>query len=219
MTLRSPFYNFHIFSFSLRCISGFNNNLINTHLTIPIKIPKLAQLYPEYIIIFIIKLLGYFWGFTTGIQNYKQARNSGTQETPFALAFGTEVVDLVEVGLKSPRIELTNIEHNKEVLCLNLDLLEEKREQVLKPIEDYHRKTARYYDQRVKPRSYKPGDLVLKKLLPARKDPARGKLGPNWEGPYIVSHIIRPSNYELQTKEGKTLPHSWNAEHLKRFYQ
>ena len=142
-----------------------------------------------------------------------------TQETPFALAFGTKAEDPVEVGLKSPRIELTNIEHNEEVLHLNLDLLEEKREQVLKRMEDYHRKTTRYYDQRVKPRSYKPGDLVLKKILPTKKDPTHGKLGPNWEGPYIVSRIIRPDNYELQTEEGKTLPHSWNAEHLKMFYQ
>ena len=144
---------------------------------------------------------------------------SATQETPFALAFGTEAVAPVEVRLKSPRIEFASIEHNEEVPRLNLDLLEEKREQVLKRIEDYHRKTGRYHDQRVKPRSYKPGDLILKKLLPARKDPTHGKLGPNWEGPYIVSRIIRPGNYELQTEEGKTLPHSWNAEHLKRFYQ
>ena len=100
---------------------------------------------------------------------------------------------------KIPRIELANIEHNEEVIRLNLDLLEEKREQVLRRMEDYHRKTARYYDQRVKPKSYKPGDLVLKKLLPVRKDPVHGKLGPNWEGPYIVSRIIRPGNYELQT--------------------
>ena len=150
---------------------------------------------------------------------YKTTRKSVTQETPFALAFGTEAVDSVEVGLKSPRIELENIENNKEALRLNLDLIEEKREQVLKCVEDYHRKTAMYYDQRVKPRSYKLGDLVLKKLLPARKDPLHGKLGPNWEGHYIISRIIRPGNYELQTEEGKTLPHSWNAEHLKRFYQ
>ena len=150
---------------------------------------------------------------------YKTMRKSATQETLFTLAFGTEAVDPVEVGLKSSKIELENIEHNEEVLRLNLDLLEEKREQVLKRMEDYHRKTARYYDQRVKHRSYKPGNLILKKLLPARKDPAHGKLGPNWEGAYIVSRIIRPGNYELQTEEGKTLPHSWNAEHLKRFYQ
>ena len=64
MTLRSPFYNFHIFSFSLGFISGFNNHLINIHLKISRKIPKLAQLYPEYIIIFIIKILRYFWGVT-----------------------------------------------------------------------------------------------------------------------------------------------------------
>ena len=97
----------------------------------------------------------------------------------------------------SPRIEFANTEHNEEVLRLNLDLLEEKWEQVLKRIEDYHKKTARYYDRRVKPRNYKPGDLVLKKLLLARKDPTHGKLGPNWEEPYIVSRIVRPGNYEL----------------------
>ena len=47
---------------------------------------------------------------------YRTTSKSATQETPFALAFGTEAVDPVEVGLKSPRIELANIKHNKEVL-------------------------------------------------------------------------------------------------------
>ena len=110
---------------------------------------------------------------------HKTTRKSATQETPFALAFGTEAVALVKVGLKSPKIEFASAEHNEEVLRLNLDLLEEKREQVLKRIEDYHKKTARYYDRRVKPRNYNPGDLVLKKLMPSRKDPTHGKLGPN----------------------------------------
>ena len=59
---------------------------------------------------------------------HRTARKSATQETPFALAFGIEAVNPVEVGLKSPRIELANIEHNEEVLFLNLDLLEEKCE-------------------------------------------------------------------------------------------
>ena len=108
---------------------------------------------------------------------YRTTRKSATQETPFALAFGTEAVAPVEIGLKSPRIELASVEHNEEALRLNLDLLNEKRDQVLKRTEDYPRKTARYYDQKVKPRSYKPGDLVLKKLPPARKNPTHGKLG------------------------------------------
>ena len=121
---------------------------------------------------------------------YRTTHKSTTQETPFALAFGTEAVAPVEIGLKSPRIELASVEHNEEALRLNLDLLDEKREQVLKRTEDYQRKTTRYYDRKVKPRSYKPGDLVLKKLLPGRKDPTHGKLGLNWEGPYIVSHVV-----------------------------
>ena len=82
------------------------------------------------------------------------------------------------------------MEHNDEALRLNLDLLDEKRDQFLKRAEDYQRKTARYYNQKVKPRSYKPGDLVLKKLLPTRENSAHGKLGPNWEGPYIVSRVV-----------------------------
>ena len=68
---------------------------------------------------------------------YKTTCNFATRETPFALAFGTEVVAPVEVGLKSPRIEFANTEDNEESLHLNLDLLEEKREQALKYVEDY----------------------------------------------------------------------------------
>ena len=62
---------------------------------------------------------------------YRTTRKSATQETPFALAFGTEAVAPVEIGLKSPRIELASVEQNEEALRLNLDLLDEKREQVL----------------------------------------------------------------------------------------
>ena len=128
---------------------------------------------------------------------YKTTRKSATQETPFALTFGSKVVAPVKVGLKSPRVEFANAERNEEILCLNLDLLEEKREQVLRRAEDYRRKTTKYYDRRIQPRSFKPNDLLLKKLLPARKDPTHGKLGPNWEGPYVISRIVRPGNYEL----------------------
>ena len=130
---------------------------------------------------------------------YRTTRKSATLETSFALAFGIEAVAPVEVGLKSPRVKFANAEHNEKSLRLNLDLLEEKGEQALKRVEGYQRKTTRYYDRKVKPNSFKPGDLVLKKLLPARKDPTHMKLGPNWEGLYIVSRVIRLGNYELQT--------------------
>ena len=59
---------------------------------------------------------------------HRATRKSTTQETPFALAFGTKAVAPAEVGLRSPRIEFASDEHNEEVLRLNLDLLEERRE-------------------------------------------------------------------------------------------
>ena len=106
------------------------------------------------------------------------------------------------VGLKSPRFEFKNTEHNEEILHLNLDLLEEKREQVLKRAEDYHRKTAKYYDRRVKPKSFKPGDLVVKKT-PAIKDTreARTELG------RTLSGIVNSSTWQLRTSNirGKNL--------------
>ena len=84
---------------------------------------------------------------------YRTTRKSATQETPFALAFGTEAVAPVEIGLKSPRIELASVEHNEKALRLNIDVLDEKRDQVQKCTEEYQRKTTRYYDQKVKPRT------------------------------------------------------------------
>ena len=74
-------------------------------------------------------LLGVLWA-------YRTMRKLATQETPFSLDFGTEAVALVEIELKSPRIELASVEHNEEALHLNLNLLDEKREHVLKRTED-----------------------------------------------------------------------------------
>ena len=68
---------------------------------------------------------------------YRTTCKSATRETPFALAFGTEVVVPVEVGLESPRVKFVSTERNEETLRLNLDLLEEKREQALKLVKDY----------------------------------------------------------------------------------
>ena len=107
---------------------------------------------------------------------YRTTQKSATRETPFALGFGTEAVAPVEVGIKSPRVELASEEQNDEALRLNLELMDERREQVQQRTKEYQRKTARYYNKRVKLRSYVPGDLVLKKLLPARKKSSA------WEG-------------------------------------
>ena len=123
----------------------------------------------------------------------------------FALAFGTEAVALVEVGLNSPRVEFVSAEHNEEVLRLNLHLLEERCKQVRKRAKDYHRKTARYYDRRVKPRSYKLGDLVLKKVLPKERShtwEAGTQLG------RALYRITRSPTWQLRTSKRRRKNHA-----------
>ena len=56
---------------------------------------------------------------------------------------------------------------------------------------------ARQYDAMVKPRLFNIGDLVLKKVSLATKNPAHGKLGPNWEGPYKVINCKRQESYGI----------------------
>ena len=85
--------------------------------TLKTKLEDLKGKWPEY-------LPEVLWA-------YRTTCKTATQETPFALAFGIEAVAPVEIGLKSPRIELTSVDQNEEALRLNLDLLDEKREQVL----------------------------------------------------------------------------------------
>ena len=77
---------------------------------------------------------------------------------------------------------------------------------------------ARHYNSKVKPRQLSVGDLVLRKVTLATKNPSEDKLGPNWEGPYKVIEVRRPGTYHLENMNGRQLSHPWNAEHLKKYY-
>ncbi|GFZ05223.1 hypothetical protein Acr_17g0007950 [Actinidia rufa] len=110
-------------------------------------------------------------------------------------------------------------ESNEAELRLNLDLLEEKREKAEIRQASYKFQVAKYYNQRVRHRSFLPGDLVLRRVTLSTKEPNAGKLGPTWEGPYKVIKVSRPGTYWLEDPNGKALLHPWNAEHLKKYYQ
>ena len=58
---------------------------------------------------------------------YRTIARTPTGETPFRLAYGSEVVILAEVGLTSYRVDNHDEEKNDEAMHLQLDLLEEVR--------------------------------------------------------------------------------------------
>jgi hypothetical protein len=108
---------------------------------------------------------------------------------------------------------------NDEGLILSLDLLEERREKASMTMAAYQQKISQYFNKRVHPSKFAVGDWVLRKVTMATKDPIEGKLAPKWEGLYRVVENHRSEAYHLESAEGKHLPHPWNAQHLKKFYQ
>lgn len=106
---------------------------------------------------------------------------------PFALAFGSEAVIPVKIGLASLRTQQPETEQAEKKLQLNLDLVEEKRAEVSLCMEAYQQRMMKYYNVKIRLRGFDNGDLVLHKVSTMTQLPNDNKLGSNWEGLYQVS--------------------------------
>ena len=58
----------------------------------------------------------------------------------------------------------------------------------------------------MKLRPLAPGDLVLRKVVGAAKNPSWGKLGPNWEGLYRITSVAGIDAYYLKDLDEKVVP-------------
>ena len=103
--------------------------------------------------------------------------------------------------------------------CVQLDLVDEVRAAAEQRLVQCQDRIAKHYNSRVRRKDFQVGDLVLRKVMGAAKDPTQGKLGPNWEGPYWIMSWQRKGTYHLETLDGQKLPHPWNTEHLRKYYQ
>lgn len=88
---------------------------------------------------------------------------------------------------------------------IDIEFRDEKREQVALKMAEYQQSVKSYHDAWVKPRYFQVGDQVLH-MRESSKPLEADKLAKNWERPYVVSTIIRPSTYKLQTLEGEDVP-------------
>ncbi|GJR30381.1 reverse transcriptase domain-containing protein [Tanacetum coccineum] len=142
---------------------------------------------------------------------------SSNGDTPFSLTYGTEVVIPAEIGMPTFRIAEVDMAKNDEALKINLELLEEKREQAAIKEAKSKRQMEKYYNTRVRNTSFKPGDLVYRNNEASRAEDT-GKLGPKWEGPYEVTEALGKGSYRLKDRHGKELPRTWNVCNLKKCY-
>ena len=118
---------------------------------------------------------------------YRTTPHRSTGETPFSLTYGAEAVIPLEIGFPTTRTSSFNPKDNDEQLIKNLDLIEERREDAMVQLAYYQQKLKQGYEANVKLRPLASGDLVLRKVVGTTKNPAWGKLWPNWEGPYRVT--------------------------------
>lgn len=69
----------------------------------------------------------------------------------------------------------------------------------------YQRRVARYFNSKVHEKRFKILDVVLQKVTLKIEVKEAGVLGPNWEGPYRISSIIRLGSYKLERLNGEMI--------------
>ena len=105
-----------------------------------------------------------------------------------------------------------------------VDLLEEGRLLALSRSSIYQQSLRRYYNRKVRPRSFQEGDLVLRLI---QRTAGQHKLSAPWEGPFIISKVLGNAYYLIDAQKprvrkrddsGKETERPWNANLLRRFY-
>ena len=96
-----------------------------------------------------------------------------------------------------------------------LDQIDEARDVALLRSAKYQQALRRYHSRNVRERAFEVGDLVLRRVQSSQ---GRHKLSSPWEGPYIVSKVIRPGTFKLKNEDGEEFANAWNIDQLRRFY-
>jgi len=91
---------------------------------------------------------------------------------PFRLAYRSDAVILAEVGLTSYRVENYDEDKNKEAMRLQLDLVDEVRAIAEQRLAQYQNLMAKHYNSNVRHRDFQVGDLILRKVMGATRDPS-----------------------------------------------
>ncbi|CAH9078823.1 unnamed protein product [Cuscuta epithymum] len=140
---------------------------------------------------------------------------NATGQTPFSLVYGCEAVIPVEVKVPTSRYGLIMEEANNVELVHDLDTIDELREKAKVQMAAYQQRIARSYNKDVRVKVFKKGDWVLRKSF---GNEANWKFSPNWEGPYQITDVVGQGAYRITGIDGKQVPRSWNAVHLKHFH-
>ena len=149
---------------------------------------------------------------------YRTTARKPTGVSPFALTYRMEAIIPMEIGLPTIRTTTPELENERSVIR-ELDTSDELQEAAAIRVTSYQFHLANFYNKRVRPRVFHPGDLVLRRVFENTADPTAGKFQPNWEGPYVVTRLGESGFYAIDKIDGTPVLKMWNAMHLKRYSQ
>ena len=97
-----------------------------------------------------------------------------------------------------------------------LNLIEEKRLTVMCHGQLYQQRMKKAFDKKVKPRVFREGDLVFKKILSFKAN-SRGKWTPNYKGPYVVKRAFSGGALILTNMDGEKFTRVVNTDAIKKY--
>jgi len=146
---------------------------------------------------------------------YHTTPQSSIKETPFSLVYGSDAMIPIEIHESSPRFQSFVAEESNEERKVNLDLLDEVREETRIKAEALKRRVEHQYSSKIKPQQFQVSNLVMPKAYPYKLE---NKLSPKWTGPFRVTEALGNGAYRLETLEGGAIPRTWNATNLKFYF-
>ena len=149
---------------------------------------------------------------------YRTTPHRSIGETPFSMTYGTEAVIPLEINFPTQKTSSFCPNANNGLLEKSLDLIEERKESAMVQLAYYQQKLKQGYDVKVKRRPLALGDLVLRKVSSIARNPAWGKLGPNWKGSYRITSVAGIGAYFLEDLDEHVVPRPWNVNNLKMYY-
>lgn len=129
---------------------------------------------------------------------YNTSVHEGTHFTPHELAFGS--LARVPSSNNPPAITLDDsYNHYLADLQARLITVQDTARQNLTGAK---RKSKAYYDRKVNPKTFKPGDLVY--LI---KEPRKGKLDRQYTGPHRIVQVYENQNAKIEYKNSTRIVH------------
>ncbi|TYK09808.1 RNA-directed DNA polymerase (Reverse transcriptase), Ribonuclease H [Cucumis melo var. makuwa] len=107
------------------------------------------------------------------LHGYRTSVRTSIGATPFSLVYGMEVVLHLEVEIPSLKVLMeAKLDEAERIQGLydQLNFVEEKRLAALSHGQLYQRRLMQAYNKKVHLRSFREGDLVLKRILPIQKN-------------------------------------------------